>query len=812
VSKLKRVVREIHERSLWQALVVYLGASFAVLEALDMLIDYLGLPRWFWPIAFVFLLVGLPFVVGSSLAQEEEYGEEVPADAVAAAAEEDHRLRVLTWRNGGAAFVGALAIWGAVAGGWLLMGGRIERPTEAAAIDPTHRIAVLPFSYRGSEEHAYLGEGMVDLLSYSLDGVGEVQTVTPRAVFGVLRQYEGEGADPDLGATLSQHVHAARYVEGEIVESRGRLWITARLVPVETEPGDAVAAVLDGEIDDGIPQLIDALSGQLLVGVVGREAAELSELGRVASMTTDSLAALKAFLQGLRSLRAHELDLAREQLKRAVEIDSTFALAWRQLAEAVMWNVYSPELCLEAADRAVRWSEHLPWRERQLIVAFDAFIRGDFDAAERQYRAVTGRYPENVAAWVGLADVLFYHGRMHGRGDRLERLELYRQAYLRSAEYEPELRYDLTFSYWWVAVAVGDSALADSLLPQWTSREKQPYYTRVFEAFCVGDRATQDTVVARGLSSGETHDAWVAAFHAATCETGMWRGAEIARATARQAESARVRALAHLSAANYELALGRRERARAGFKAARAIEPTWTSQHETYWSLPAMLGARRDELEAARDSLLAREAPIGSPLPPPEGRYFRWLTTFNDNIQPHIRLYLLGRLSARLGEYDAALRYADDVEALKAPLFQSSVSRDKAQAIRAFVLREQGRYPEALAALEAAPRTVNFFDESPYAREPQERFLRAELLAELGRHDEALRWLRTVGGVYEVPLLAPAHLLAAQIHERLDAADSAAVHYKRFIDLWRDCDPELRPQVEAAERALERLTAEGGTH
>jgi len=195
MSRLRRLIREIHERSLWQALVVYLGASFAVLEALDMVIDYLGLPRWLWPVAFVFLLVGLPFVVSSSLAQEEEYGDEVPAGAAEAAAEEDRRLRVLTWRNTGAAFIGALAIWGALAAGWLLMGGRIERPVEEPEFDPANRIAVLPFSYRGDDEFAYLGEGMVDLLSVSLDGVGEVRTVRPRAVFSVLRQYEAEDAD-----------------------------------------------------------------------------------------------------------------------------------------------------------------------------------------------------------------------------------------------------------------------------------------------------------------------------------------------------------------------------------------------------------------------------------------------------------------------------------------------------------------------------------------------------------------------------------------------------------------------------------------
>jgi hypothetical protein len=36
---------------------------------------------------------------------------------------------------------------------------------------------------------------------------------------------------------------------------------------------------------------------------------------------------------------------------------------------------------------------------------------------------------------------------------------------------------------------------------------------------------------------------------------------------------------------------------------------------------------------------------------------------------------------------------------------------------------------------------------------------------------------------------------------------SATAYYARFVDLWKDCDPELRPQVDEA-RA--RLAALGG--
>ena len=33
-------------------------------------------------------------------------------------------------------------------------------------------------------------------------------------------------------------------------------------------------------------------------------------------------------------------------------------------------------------------------------------------------------------------------------------------------------------------------------------------------------------------------------------------------------------------------------------------------------------------------------------------------------------------------------------------------------------------------------------------------------------------------------------------------------HYSRFIYLWKDCDPELRPMVEDAERRLDALLQE----
>ena len=45
-NPLKRIIREIHRRSLWQVLGIYLVASWAVLSVVDTLGGALNLPEW----------------------------------------------------------------------------------------------------------------------------------------------------------------------------------------------------------------------------------------------------------------------------------------------------------------------------------------------------------------------------------------------------------------------------------------------------------------------------------------------------------------------------------------------------------------------------------------------------------------------------------------------------------------------------------------------------------------------------------------------------------------------------------------------
>ena len=83
---------------------------------------------------------------------------------------------------------------------------------------------------------------------------------------------------------------------------------------------------------------------------------------------------------------------------------------------------------------------------------------------------------------------------------------------------------------------------------------------------------------------------------------------------------------------------------------------------------------------------------------------------------------------------------------------------------------------------------------SPLFARIRERFLRAELLFELGRIEEAENWYGSIGQIspFEIPYLAATHVRLAEIADRLGDSTAAAEHREAFERLWTDADPEAR--------------------
>jgi tetratricopeptide (TPR) repeat protein len=178
----------------------------------------------------------------------------------------------------------------------------------------------------------------------------------------------------------------------------------------------------------------------------------------------------------------------------------------------------------------------------------------------------------------------------------------------------------------------------------------------------------------------------------------------------------------------------------------------------------------------------------------------------HDRMHVPLRQYLLGLISARLGDTVAALRHADSLARVPADSMQSLLALNLAGAVRARVAQRRGEPVRALAVLGEPwldPRTHGAHRSSIFSQ-VADRYLRAELLREAGRLPEAIAAYGSVAdySVDGLMFLAPSLLHRAEMYERLGDRAQAATHYRRFIALWSECDPELRPTRLAAERRL----------
>ncbi|MCH7876158.1 MAG: protein kinase [Gemmatimonadetes bacterium] len=670
-------------------------------------------------------------------------------------------------------------------------------PSTTPLVSPT-TIAVLPFTVRGSEDVAYLGEGMVDLLGTKLDGAGEWRSADPRAVLGVLAQEAGGVLDPERGRAVAEHVGAGLYVLGNILEVGGRLRVDASLYNPNLDAPLVAQATVEGKAAE-IFDLVDDLATQLLTAQTGGPGARVT---RIAAVTTSSLPALKAYLEGETAFRAGHYGSAVEAFQRAVAADSLFALAYYRLSVAAEWDARDA-LVQDAAQQAIRHAERLSEHDRLLLEAFIAWRRGAADEAEDLYRGIIGTHPDYVEAWFQLSEVLFHYNPLRGRSlaesrEALERLLAF------DPDHEPTLIHLAR-----VAAHERNRAELDSLVRrilELNPEGDRALEMRVLRAFASDDRADQERLIGE-LRRASDFVLILATWHVALFTHNLPGAARLARVVADSTRAPKVQALGRVWLAHLELARGRWRAARAELAAAEPLDRASALEYRALFTALPFVPVSRAQVEDARDELERWDA---TSVPPSVTTTV--LVSKHDGAHPHLRKYLLGLLSARLGDPVAATRHAAELEALGGPDRARALAGDLAGSIRAQVALIEGRPADALMALEQTRRQT-FYQltlSSPFYSQAYERYMQATLLEELGQTEEALRWYSSVVGTSpnELIYLAPSHLRRAEIYERLGQPEKAAEHYARFVELWADCDPELRPVVDDAKERIARLAGE----
>ncbi|WP_337170169.1 serine/threonine-protein kinase [Gemmatimonas aurantiaca] len=254
----------------------------------------------------------------------------------------------------------------------------------------------------------YLREGMIDLLSANLT-TSSLRVTPPRTVMEVFASTAGaheRDATETQALTAARRLGAGHLLLGDVVATSSTLTFTARLLDVaagtSAEPVGVTGSV------DSVPQLVDRLSLAILTRLAPDEAR------RLGNVNTTSVVALRSYLEGLALMRNGRHPDATVVFRRAIEADTTFALAGIGLRLAASWNGNQLMTAL-GTDVAWRHRARLSASDRALLTALIGSRYPEPTPTVERLREVR-RYvalaPQRAEAWYLLGDALFHYGHL----------------------------------------------------------------------------------------------------------------------------------------------------------------------------------------------------------------------------------------------------------------------------------------------------------------------------------------------------------------------------------------------------------------
>ena len=663
---------------------------------------------------------------------------------------------------------------------------RNAHPAPSAA--SANVLAVLPFTVRGGPQFAYLGEGIVDLLSTSLDGAAGLRSVNAHALLG----YAGQDASAmsiERAGAVADHFKAGLFVVGDVLEVDGKLRLSASLFDRKDDAKPLAEATVDGEPDD-VLSLVDLLATRL---AADRSAEGGARLTRTAAVTTSSIPALKAYMSGEQSYRAGQYVAATKAFQEAVTADTGFALAFHRLGMAQERMAWADDAS-RSAESAYRNSSRLSAHDRRFLEALLVMRRGHAEEAEQQFRAIAQSWPDDAEAWYQLGELAFHGNPLRGHSFTDAKAPFTQALFL-----DPG---DLGALYHLMRIAArdGDQRALDSLSARFYKLSPEGDRTlelRALQALATGDSVTVDSAMA---AFGRAPDGIlaIAMWSIAVFAQSLPDAAQMARFMTEPARPRDVRAQGHVLLSYLELAQGRLAQARSELAAATALHSSEAPLIEAWFRTLPWIPETRAELDAARARLARWDAADTTWLSSQPSAFY----SGHNGVRPILKAYVLGLLDIRRGATAEALAGVEQLQGMGSVTNGPPLALELAEGLRAQLALVKGQPDSALAALEALHLEgwyeLTFM--SPFYGGALERFTRARLLQDRGSSEEALHWY---GGLSEnstpeLVFLGPATLAQARIQKALGHPKEAALLYDAFLELWRDADPVFKPMLDSA--------------
>ena len=380
---------------------------------------------------------------------------------------------------------------------WLL--GPTENGAPAAATEPESRVlAVLPFKNLGDPGDQYFADGLTEELTDRLAGLGGLRVISRTSA----EQYrESPKSLKEIGAELQ----AGYVLEGSVRWERGagvpgRVRVTPRLIAVADDSplwGEEYEVELT-EVFRVQSEIAQHVTAALDIALRAPERASLAAAGSSTPEAYDFY--LRGNEYASRSYSRTNIEAAVDLYRKAVGLDSSFALAWARLGRAhsaMHWFHYdrSPAR-LDSARAAVETALRLsPGLAEGRIARGYYYYWGlvDYPRALEEFEAARRQQPSNSE----LLAAIGYVERRRGQWDSA--LARFQEA----VRYDPRsaLRtLDLADTY----MSLRDYAEAErrfdraiQLAPDWA----EPYaYKAMLHLVWRGDRARARAVIGQALT------------------------------------------------------------------------------------------------------------------------------------------------------------------------------------------------------------------------------------------------------------------------------------------------------------------------
>jgi len=778
---MKKLIHEIHRRSLWQVLGIYVGVSWLVLQVVDLIIDNFGLPEWVAPFALVLLLIGLPVVLATAFVQEgvgSPAAAAPPSERVSAsgtpAGTEPRSSRasagasttastppprtIFTWRNALVGGAGAFALLGLAAGGYLALRALGIGPagTLVAKGILEERSPVLVADFEGPDEEL----AQTATAAFRID-LGQSQVVTvvePTEIAQVLQRMErpaGSALDLELAREVAVREGIPVVVTGDVDRAGGAYVVSARLI----EAGTGTVLVSDRRTaadEAGVLDALDQLSGRLRERI-GESLRALAGEEPLARVTTGSLPALEKYSAALRAFDLlGDEDRSISLLEEAVALDSAFAMAWRKLGTILNNRFVERARAVDALENAFRHRERLTDRERYQVEGIYHYQVGiDVPRAITAYENLLELDPSDAYALNNLG-VMYGYLRDHERAR-----DYYERAI--AADSSNSLSYTNAVHE---RYAQGRPEAARDML-------------ELFESRFPGHPGGPDFGAVLASATGDYDEAERRARELLDGQPGSpyWSGQARKHLTVTAAVRGRIAEAREVLEASLATAAG-------------------AGDGEEYLTTSATLaGIQTATLGPAAAVRTLESALARFPL---------------EGLEPLNRPYpVLAIQWAQAGEIDRARRLLDEMDELVAPRLRTVRDAVQYDVARAFVAVGAGRHDEAIEWARRADRafcTVCALQPAAQAHDSAGRV--AEAIDAYRRYVE-LPWLHRGQAIDQFVLASNLERLG-QLYDETGDLENAALFYAKFTELWAEADDELQPRVRAAQARLEEIVATRG--